>query len=138
MNRWAWIVIGVVALALVAFGVYRLLADEPAQPRGADLEMPEVTTAPATTEEPSLDTTGAAAVPAEVTVDDPVPDDVVAVLFDMVSSAGYTPRMNETYLVEFGESTERVLVSGEFEQGEQSFEFEYDDGEWRLEDTDDE
>jgi len=138
VKRWLWVAVGVVALALVAFGAYRLLAEEPARSGGADLEMPEQTTSPATTEEePSLDTTGAAAVPADVTVGDPVPDDVVAVLFDLVSSAGYTPKMNETYVVEFGETTQDVLVSGTFEEGEHSFEFEYDEGEWRLEDTDD-
>lgn len=70
-----------------------------------------------------------------VTVEDPVPDAVVAVLFDLLKVEDISPLMQETYTVEFVETTDKVRIEGEFEGGDGEFEFEFEDGEWKLEES---
>lgn len=70
-----------------------------------------------------------------LTAEDPVPDDLVELFFIMIEEAGKTPVANKTYTVEFDGSTDKVRIEGEFQEGSAEFEFEYEDGNWKIEES---
>jgi len=144
VSRRTSIALGILVVAAIALGGYLVwrnadqVAPDPAVTTDSPDATNDITADETSTPDEPAETPAEEKVPDATSVDDPVPADVVRLLFDKLENAGYAVQMNQTYKVEFGESTDRVRISGAFVQGPKEFEFEYDDGEWRLEDTDDE
>lgn len=137
------IVVLVVAAALLIGGVALAVAlrDQPTANGGGPAALPEATeedTSTSTTDSATIEPEGDVDAPpgpvdAAVSATDPVPDALVQVFFGMIEDAGATPLMNETYTVEFVDTTDKVHIEGRFEEGSKEFEFEFKEGAWKLE-----
>lgn len=140
MNRRTVLLVSGISLAVIAAAFAWALvsgSDSPSDP-GGPVELPPASESggvPTATIEPVPDD-GPGAVDPSLTADDPVPDDLVGELFALVEASGDAPLANETYTVEFEETTEKVRIEGSFENGPAEYEFEYDDGAWKLESDD--
>lgn len=136
MSRRAAMLAGFIAVAIVAAGVAWALASRGPEPQtGGPAELPAVTGeggVPTVTAPPAQPDETPAVDPG-LTAADPVPDDVVSHLFGLVETDGDAPLPNETYTVEFVETTTKVHISGTFANGAADYEFEYEDGAWKLE-----
>lgn len=139
MSRKKVLLVSGVVLVLIAAAFAWALASGPG-PSGSDgpVELPAASEAggvPTGTIVPVPEEESSTIAPA-LTADDPVPDDLVSQLFDLVEAQGDAPLVNETYTVEFVETTEKVRIEGAFENGTAEYEFEYEDGAWSLEQGD--
>ncbi len=140
-NRRLAIAVLVVALLVGAAGLVAVLWDDstgdgggPAPlPSAQEQDAPVSSDVSATIESEDASATMPGRVDPSVTVGDPVPDDLLQEFFGMIESAGATPIMNETYTIEFVGTTDNVRIEGRFEEGSQAFDFEFDDGLWKLE-----
>jgi hypothetical protein len=128
VSKRGWIALGL-GLAVIAIAAAALVWSGDG---GGESPVPDTAGDAGVVEGHSADSTGPARISAEVTTGDPVPDDVVDEVFGLLDDAGFAPTMNATYSVKFGEDTDSVLVQGEFESGERTFEFRYTNGQWKL------
>ncbi len=124
----------VVAMAIVAFA---LLGGGSDGNTGGPAELPaaEDGTGGVPSDAPSEEETASAdpaAVDASLTAQDPVPDGVVSALFALIEAEGGSPLMEETYTVEFVETTDKVRIKGEFEDGPAEYRFEHEDAGWKV------